>query len=170
MDEDKLISIIKQKLVERNQKEVEIAYQHNCQTALAPNVTIFFETAKINLQQVSIRFIQELYSMKETPWVDWFLIGLSYQVDFNIELNEFVLPFVPWTMLIQWPVTFTISNQRIYAYSNVTLTRQLMICLPQNSILVILNSQKLTQEATEIIKKNNITVIERVNESCIWAK
>ncbi|MFW7431460.1 PduM family microcompartment protein [Vagococcus carniphilus] len=168
MNEDKLISMIKEKLVEREKKQVAIAYQHNCQIALPPSVTVFYEYRNINLHQVSIRLIKDLYQMKETPWVEWLLTGISYQILFSLELNEFILPFVPWKMLTEWPVVFKMSNQRVYAFQTNMLTRQLIIGLPNNSFLVILKQQKLTQEAIELIKKNNITVIERVNETCIW--
>ncbi|MEG0254456.1 PduM family microcompartment protein [Vagococcus sp.] len=168
--EDKLISIIKEKLIERNRVTKTIDYQHNCQIALAPESTLFFECYQIELKKVSIRLIQDLYQMKESSWVDWILTGLSYQILFNIELNESILPFVPWKMLTQWPLTFFLSQQPVFGFCDTTLTRETIVKLPENCYLVKLKNQKLTEEAKELILKNKIVVIERLNESCIWAE
>lgn len=168
--EDKLISIIKEKLIERNNVMKTIDYQHNCQVALAPQASVFFECSSIELKQVSIRLIQELFQMKETPWIDWILTGLSYQILFNIELNEYILPFVPWQMLTQWPLTFSLSQQPIIGLCEAVITREMVFDLPSNGYLVKLKKQRLTGEAQEMIDKKGIKVIERLNESCIWAE
>ncbi|MGO3732291.1 MAG: PduM family microcompartment protein [Vagococcus sp.] len=170
MDEIELINAVKERLVKRETATIVMNCQEQCQLVAPPKTDLFYDYRHIELNQVPIKLLHDMYQFAETPWVDWLLTGISYQVIFMMNLNEFNLPFVPWKMLTDWPILFTIFNRPIYAFNASNISRNMLIMLPKESVLVTLTKQNVTAEAKEYIDKNKIKVIERFNESCIWAE
>ncbi len=168
MDEDNLIKLIKEKLIARENTKETVVYQHYGQIEVPPDASLFKKCRTLEISHVSIQLMNELYKFEKTPWTDWFFTGLSYQTLFYFEINYFILPFIPWQMLNEWPVEFMISNRKICSFQEKTLTRSMVVKLPENAILVKMKQQKLTEEATEFIRNKKIKVIERSNQSCIW--
>ncbi|MGX7024758.1 PduM family microcompartment protein [Vagococcus hydrophili] len=170
MDEEKLVQLIKEKLIARETAKTVFSYQHYGQINASPDSSIFKNYRRVEFNGVSIQLMNDLYRCEKTPWIDWILTGISYQTVFYFEINQFILPFIPWKMLTGWPINFIISTCEVHAFQESMITRSMIVGLLESSYLVKLNHQKITGEALELIKRKKIQVIERSNQSCIWEK
>jgi len=170
MDEKEIIKLIKEKLLKRQESSIEITCLQDGNLIMPPKKQLFLDYQKVELNQIPIKLLKDLYNFADNSWVEWILIGISYQTEFKINLNKFNLPFVPWIMLAEWPLAFYLFGNPIKAFSQKTLTRSMIVTLPEESYLIKLPNQKLTNEAMDIVKKNKIQLIERYSKSCIWGK
>ncbi|WP_368251250.1 PduM family microcompartment protein [Enterococcus sp. 2201sp1_2201st1_B8_2201SCRN_220225] len=170
MQEEKLISLIINRLDKRARAQLEIVCQEDFSIKSVPHKKIFFDYHQIGLIQVPISLIHDLYNFQKDPWTDWILTGISYQINFIFDINEYVLSFVPWKMLIQWPICFQIAGNSVVAFKTKLIKREDLFLLKNQSFLVKTSQQQFTAEAFELVKQKKITIVERTDESCIWGK
>lgn len=170
MTEAELMELVLARLKKRQTRQLNLMCQENFERVKAPAKKVFYDYSQITLIQVPVSLLFELYHFQKTPWVDWILTGISYQVQFTLDLNEQVLPFVPFQMLRAWPLAFHIAGQPVNALTQKTISRKAILALAPQSWLVKINAQQLTAEAQEQIEKRQIKLIERVDETCIWEK
>ncbi|REC31553.1 microcompartment protein PduM [Enterococcus pseudoavium] len=170
MDEEKLISLITERLTRREKARLNLLCQENFRPTPVPDKRVFFDYHYIGLIQVPIQLIHDLYYFEKEPWIDWLLTGISYQVQFVFDLSEQTLAFVPWKMLTQWPIDFHVAGKTVVACKKKTIKREDLLLLGEGSLLVKTNQQKVTAEAFELIQRKKIKIQERIDEACIWGK
>ena len=168
-DLTKLIQSIAERLVKRQNSSTDVYCQKNFQQTPVPEKNLFFDYDRICLKQIHVAFLKDLFYLnKEEPWVDWILTGISYQVHMVIEVNDSIIPFIPWKMLTQWPIEFMLEGQKLISFNKRTIKRQDIFTLENNSQLIKTKEQKLTDEAISLIRQKQISVIERTDQECIW--
>ncbi|MGF2943147.1 PduM family microcompartment protein [Enterococcus xiangfangensis] len=170
MDEEKLISLIIERLTKREKARLNLLCQKNFVLTPVPDKRVFFDYHQIGLIQVPVQLIHDLYYFEKEPWIDWLLTGIYYQVQFVFDISEQTLAFIPWKMLTQWPLEFHINGEVVSACKKSTIKREDLLLLKEGSLLVKTNQQKITAEAYELIQRKKIKVTERIDESCIWGK
>lgn len=166
---DDLVEKAIQRLKDRQNRQATITFNASVQP---PAEQIFVDHGKIVVENPSVVFITDLYSMnKHNEWVAWLLTGISYDVQFYFEINAEMVNFVPRLMILDWPIIFVVNGEQpLIASRNQTITRAEIAALPDHSILVKYHHQNLDDEAKDICRYKNITIKVRTEENCIWQK
>ena len=74
-------------------------------------------------------------------------------------------------MIRDWPILFVVDGKNpIYSFQSKIIARSNLAAIPDNSIVVMDNNQKLTNEAEEISSLKNLKLQVRTDENCIWQK
>lgn len=166
---DDLIEEVIQRLKERQNSETTVTFD---QQINPPDEQTFINHEKVILEDTSISFIADLYSMKnDNPWVAWILQGIKYGVRFFIKIDKQMVSFIPRMMVLDWPIIFVVGDKSpLIASRGRIISRGEIAAFPDNSILVKYYKQFLTDEAKNICRYKNITVKVRTEEDCIWLK
>ncbi|WP_203640745.1 PduM family microcompartment protein [Levilactobacillus andaensis] len=131
---------------------------------------VFVDYGSVILDNVSIQFIKDLYSLKtDNASVLWVLNGINYGVCFYLKVNAHVINFIPRAMVLDWPIKFIVGrNSLIVGSYHKIISRREVAALPDNAILIKTAGQALTDEGLEICDKKNIKIKIRTEENCIW--
>lgn len=166
---DDLIEKVIQRLKERQNSSTTVSFN---QQINPPDEQVFINHEKVILEDVSVNFVIDLYSMKkDNPWVTWMLLGMKYGVRFFIKINKQMVNFIPRMMVLDWPIIFVVGDKSpLIASRSRVISRGEIAALPDNSILVKYYKQFITDEAKEICQYKNIIVKVRTEEDCIWLK
>lgn len=168
---NRLVQMIASKLTSRKDQHLTVNHQEQFELVAAPSKSLFLNYDHVSVKNIHVNLIKDLYEFRTTnPWVEWLLTGLSYQVSIELDINQAVMPFIPWKMLTRWPVTFKHGGNKIYGCESLHLKREDIWDIPDQSILIKTNQQKLTSEAQELAVKKELQLIERVDQSCIWGE
>lgn len=164
---DKLLAEVMKKLQEREERKIDVSYG---QSVTPPSSKLFLSHGKVNLTNVTIGLIKDLYSMdKDQEWVNWILTGLSYDVKFYFNVTEQMINFIPRYMILDWPIIFVLNGTApIVASRSNSITRTELAALPDKAILVRYYRQLLTDEGREICHYKQIKIKVRTEENCIW--
>ncbi|MBA1392906.1 PduM family microcompartment protein [Lactobacillus sp. XV13L] len=166
---DNLVTQVMNKLRQREQNSFSLTYN---QQIAPPADQVFIDYGKIIVKNISINLIIDLYRVNSSnPWVKWILEGISYDVRFQLLIIKQMINFVPKTMVLDWPLLFVVDNESpLVASHNHLISRSELAALPDNSILIQTQSQKFTDEASDICRLKNIEIKMRTEENCIWQK
>lgn len=164
-----LVNKVIERLKKRRASEATVSFNAKVNP---PDEQIFIDNSRVILESVSIDFITDLYSLNQANlWVKWLLKGIDYGVKFFLKINSQMINFVPRMMILDWPVIFCVGDQSpLIASRNKVINRTEIAALPDNSILVRYYKQVITDEASDICRYKNITIMVRTEENCIWLK
>lgn len=166
---DDLVNQVIQRLKDRQNSSKTISFN---QQITPPDEQVFINHEKVILEDVSISFVIDLYSVKkDNPWVSWILQGIKYGVHFFIKIDKQMVNFIPRMMVLDWPIIFVVGDKSpLIASRSRVISRGEIAALPDNSILVKYHKQFITDEAEDICRYKNIKVKVRTEEDCIWLK
>lgn len=166
---DDLVNKVIELLKKRQASEATVSFNAKVSP---PDEQIFINNSRVVLKSVSIDFITDLYSLNQANlWVRWLLKGIDYDVKFFLRINSQMINFVPRMMILDWPIIFFVGEQSpLIASRNQVITRNEIAALPDNSILVRYYKQIVTDEANDICRYKNITIMVRTEKNCIWLK
>lgn len=166
---DPIVSQVIERLKKRNEQSSEVTYSKNI---TVPTDDVFVNSANLIIKKVSIELISELYRLNTAnPWITWILKGLDYEVDFQLNISKYSINFIPLVMIRDWPILFVVDGKNpIYSFQSKIIARSNLAAIPDNSIVVMDNNQKLTNEAEEISSLKNLKLQVRTDENCIWQK
>lgn len=166
---DDLVRKVIEKLKERQNNNVCFSFD---ELPSPLNRRIFVNNSCVVIQNVSVQFIKDLYTLKEdNKLVSWVLDGINLGVHFYFQINENIINFVPRLMILDWPVNFIINDKMLIAASyNKMISRKEIASLPDNTVFVKVYNQRISGEAMDICNEKNIKIKVRTEENCIWLK
>lgn len=167
--DDEIVRQVLTRLKKRRQQKIDFFYRSD---QAAPKALIYYHYANVTVQNVTIALIRDLYRLDtRNAWVKWLLTGLDYQVNLTLVLSFKQFDFVPLPLLTTWPITFKDRQQRsIIAFEKLQITRQDLVLLPPESIILKTHAQKITMLGRDEIVRRRLILQERSNRTCIWEK
>jgi microcompartment protein PduM len=166
---DHIIEQVLAKIKQREHQSYEVDY-HN--QGLPPDEQVYTEYGNIAINDVTIELLLELYRVNvNDPWTRWILQGISFQENFTFHISQYMIKFIPKKMLLDWPVTFVVDKEHpVFSFYQKSVSRQDLAAIPDQSIVVVTPTQKLTTEAKEVSQYKQLTIKIRTDEDCIWQK
>ncbi|AEV95600.1 PduM family microcompartment protein [Pediococcus claussenii] len=166
---DSIVSQVIEILKRRKQQSKDLTYQNS---AISPDKQIFITNGNINLRNVSIQLVSELYALRrDNDWIDWILYGIDFETKFNFYIGSQTLNFIPMKMITDWPVNFIVNQSSpVFAFYHSLITRRDIAAIPDQSTVVVTSQQRLTEEAQEISVLKNLKFHVRTDENCIWQR
>ena len=165
---NRIIAEVLNKIAERQHQMKTVSFSNQA----VPDEQIFVDYGNVTLQGVTLALLIDLYRVdRSNHWVNWILQGISYDVAFTFQINPKMISFIPLRMLRDWPVVFEVgSTAHVVAFYQKSIGRSDLAVLPDNTILIVTATQRLTSEAQAVMRQKHMIKQVRTDEDCIWQK
>jgi microcompartment protein PduM len=166
---DQIIEQVMAKIRQREHQSYEVDYRLK---GLPPDEEVYTDHANVVINDVAIGLVADLYRADTSnPWVQWILQGISFQVNFTFQISKQMINFIPRKMLLNWPIEFVVDARHpVFGFFGKSVSRSDLAALPDQSVVVLTPTQRLTAEAEEICQYKQIIKKIRTDEDCIWQK
>lgn len=166
---DELTARVLEKIRLRKQQLHQETYSEGRQDL---DVQIFVDNANVDVMNTSLALVRDLYQLnKSNDWVAWIMRGFEYDVNFRFEVSEKVSHFIPIKMILDWPLLFVVDAKRpVYSLRTRLVSRAQVAELADHAVLVLTQTQRLTSEANDLVRKKDLQLQVRNDAECIWQR
>lgn len=154
-----IIREIIEKLAIRQTKKLSLIYKKD----EFLDQRLFLEAQTICIQRVNVLALTRLSQFDDSsPWVEWIIEGLSYGVEFKLQLATEANHLIPFELLTDWPMAiYDKDGFLLTGFSTKAITYQQVARLDESMKLLLNDRQWLTSLARETLLARKIDCLER---------
>lgn len=167
-DISEIVRLVQQKIEQREQTTTRVSVHDTDRltekTALGAR--------KIIITDIYPTDLALLLSLSQTaPLVKFIQLAQADGDEVLLQIAFTNVNFIPWSLLVDWSLNFSLADERqLHVSKSHMISRRDVVNLTKKSVFIKRNDQQMTASAQEYLRDQQIEILERTDQLCIWQK